>query len=59
MTVWTLLEWLAWALCAGIALWMITDMVRVSRKYDEEYLTTGVEGLDEPPILESEDGGLR
>lgn len=59
MTVWTLFEWLAWALCVGIALWMIMDMVGVSRKYDEEYLTTGVEGLDEPPLHEGEDRGLR
>lgn len=59
MTVWTLLEWLAWALCAGIALWMIVDMVRVSSEYDEEYLTTGVEGFDETPLLEGDDGGLR
>jgi hypothetical protein len=53
MTVWTLLEWLAWALSAGIALWIIADMVRVSREYDEEYLTTGVEGFDESPDVES------
>ena len=47
----------AWALCAGIALWMITDMVRVSREYDEEFLTTGVEGLDESSHVEGA-GGL-
>jgi hypothetical protein len=58
MTFWTLLEWLAWALCAGIALWLIADMVQVSRRYDEEYLTTGVEAFDEPALLE-DDGGLR
>lgn len=55
MTVWTLLEWLAWALSAGIALWIFADMVRVSREYDEEYLTTGVEGFDEAAPLEGDE----
>lgn len=60
MTVWTFLEWLAWALCAVIALWMIADMVRVSRRYSEEFLTTPVEGIDESLEFEGEkDGGLR
>lgn len=57
MTVWTLIEWLAWALSAGIALWIIADMVRVSSEYDEEYLTTGVEGFDESSHVEGA-GGL-
>ncbi len=60
MTVWNFLEWLAWTLCAIIALWMIVDVVRVSRNYDEEFLTTAVEGIDESPEFEGEnDGGLR
>jgi hypothetical protein len=56
MTVWTLLEWLAWALSAGIALWIFADLVRVSRAYDEEYLTTGVEEFDDSTHVESAGG---
>ena len=41
------LEWAAWIISAGLGLWMLTDAVRVSRQYDEEFLTTSVEGTDE------------
>jgi hypothetical protein len=41
------LEYLAWAISAGLAGWMLYDAVKVSREYDEEFLTTSVEGTDE------------
>lgn len=50
MTVWTVLEIAAWILSAVIAIWLITDIVRVSRKHGEELLTTSVdEDIDESP----------
>ncbi len=47
MTIWNVLEWAAWILSAIIAVWMITDLLRVGREYDEEFLTTSAEGTDE------------
>jgi hypothetical protein len=41
------LEYLAWAISAGLAGWMLYDAVKVSREYDEQFLTTSVEGTDE------------
>jgi hypothetical protein len=41
------LEWAAWAVSAGLGGWMLYDAVKVSRAYDEEFLTTSVEGTDE------------
>ena len=55
-----ILEIAAWVISAGLAIWMVQDAVRVSRQYDEEYLTTSVEGTDElfdPTALSS--GGAR
>lgn len=46
MTFWKLLELLAWALSAGIAGWILIDVYRVSRRYDEAFLTSPIEGLD-------------
>jgi hypothetical protein len=43
----TLLEYAAWAISAGLGGWMLIDAIKVSREYDEEYLTTSVEGTDE------------
>lgn len=43
----TLLEYAAWAISAGLGAWMLFDAIKVSREYDEEYLTTSVEGTDE------------
>ncbi|MGH3345265.1 MAG: hypothetical protein ACRDPK_20840 [Carbonactinosporaceae bacterium] len=48
MTVVDVVELLAWALSAVIAGWLLTDLVRVSRRYDEDFLTNPVEGLDLP-----------
>jgi hypothetical protein len=43
----TILEWAAWIISAVLLAWMLFDAVRVSRNYDEEFLTTSVEGTDE------------
>jgi hypothetical protein len=45
MTIWNLLEWLAWALSAVIAAWLVYDAVMTSRRYSEEFLTHTIEDL--------------
>ena len=57
MTVWDAFEWAAWIISAVIAVWMIVDLVRVSREYDEEFLTTAVEMIDETPEPRVEEEG--
>jgi hypothetical protein len=41
------LEYAAWAISFALGAWMLFDAVKVSREYDEEFLTTSVEGTDE------------
>jgi hypothetical protein len=41
------LEWAAWVISAGLGLWMVFDLLKTGRDYDEEFLTTSVEGTDE------------
>jgi hypothetical protein len=57
VSVWGALEIAAWVLSAGIALWMVADLVRVGREYDEDFLTTAVE-IDHVPA-DDEEGGVR
>lgn len=57
MSVWGALEVAAWVLSAGIALWMVVDLVRVGREYDEAFLTTAVE-IDHVPA-DDEEGRVR
>lgn len=45
----------AWVLSAVIAVWMVADVIRVSREYDEEFLTTAVE-IDDSLELTDEEG---
>jgi hypothetical protein len=55
-----ILEWAAWIISAGLGGWMLLDAFRVGRAYDEEFLTTSVEGIDE--LLEPNEvstGGAR
>jgi hypothetical protein len=40
-------EYLAWIVSALLGGWMVFDAVKVSREYDEDFLTTSVEGTDE------------
>jgi hypothetical protein len=42
-----ILEYSAWAISIGLGAWMLFDAFKVSREYDEEFLTTSVEGTDE------------
>jgi hypothetical protein len=54
------LEIAAWVISAGLGGWMLFDAIRVSREYDEEFLTTSVEGTDElfdPTVVPG--GGVR
>lgn len=37
----------AWVLVGVFAAWLLVDFVRTNRRYDEEYLTTSIEGVDE------------
>jgi hypothetical protein len=55
-----LLEIAAWVISAGLGGWMVFDAIGVSRNYDEEFLTTSVEGTDDlfDPSLVT-DGGSR
>jgi hypothetical protein len=41
------LEWAAWIVSAVLGVWMVWDMLKTGREYDEEFLTTSVEGTDE------------
>lgn len=40
-------QYLAWIISALLAVWMVRDAMKVGREYDEEFLTTSVEGIDE------------
>ena len=42
-----ILEWAAWIISAGLGIWMVYDLLKTGREYDEEFLTTSVEGTDE------------
>lgn len=44
MNLWVVAEYAAWALSAAILLWMLADMLRVDRSYDEDLLTSSREG---------------
>ena len=55
MSVWGAIELAAWVLSAVIALWMIADVIRVSREYDEEFLTTAVEIDDSLELTDEEE----
>jgi hypothetical protein len=43
----TILEWAAWIISAVLGVWMLLDARKVGQEYDEEFLTTSVEGTDE------------
>lgn len=44
MTLWTLLEYAAWALSALFAVLIVIDWIRTDSTYDEEVLTSSREG---------------
>lgn len=47
MGLWNVLEWAAWAISAGLMLWMLVDAARVGASYDERTLLSSREGVDE------------
>lgn len=47
MSVWSILEWIAWALSAIMLIWMVLDAVKVSRNYSEAQLLSSREGVDD------------
>ena len=52
----TVLEYGAWVISAGLGAWMLVAAVKVSREYDDAYLTTSVEGTDE--LLSREEAAM-
>jgi len=48
-----LLEYAAWALSAVLGLWMLFDMIRTDKTYDEELLTSSKEGeIDDALVID-------
>ncbi|HML30208.1 MAG TPA: hypothetical protein PKE16_15520 [Hyphomicrobium sp.] len=48
-----LLEYAAWALSAILGLWMLFDMIRTNRSYNEDLLTSSREGeIDETLVID-------
>lgn len=48
-----LLEYVAWGLSAVLGLWMLFDMIRTDKSYDEELLTSSREGeIDDTLIID-------
>lgn len=56
-----LLEYAAWALSAILGLWMLFDMLKIDRTYDEDLLTSSKEGeIDETLVIDpTHQGGHR
>ncbi|WP_409562947.1 hypothetical protein RLW55_17940 [Hyphomicrobium sp. B1] len=53
MNSFVLLEYAAWALSAILGLWMLFDMIRTDRSYDEELLTSSREGeIDDTLVID-------
>ncbi|HVT50597.1 MAG TPA: hypothetical protein VHE77_03445 [Dongiaceae bacterium] len=47
MGIWSILEWIAWALSALMLIWMVMDAWKVSRNYSEAQLLSSREGVDD------------
>ncbi|MET0640121.1 MAG: hypothetical protein ABWX70_09460 [Hyphomicrobium sp.] len=48
-----LLEYVAWALSAVLGLWMLFDMIKTDRSYDEDLLTSSKEGeIDDSLVID-------
>lgn len=48
-----LLEYVAWGLSAVLGLWMLFDMIRTDKSYDEELLTSSREGeIDDTLVID-------
>lgn len=60
MSVWNVIEIAAWGMSAIIAIWLIADAIRVSRDYDEDFLTTVIEIEESSEDAEiNGEGGIR
>jgi hypothetical protein len=46
-----LLEYAAWALSAILGLWMLFDMIKTNRAYNEDLLTSSKEGEIEDTLV--------
>jgi hypothetical protein len=46
-----LLEYAAWALSAVLGLWMLLDMIKTNRAYNEDLLTSSKEGEIEDTLV--------
>ncbi len=44
MNAFTLLEYAAWIISAGLGLWMLIDMVKVNSRFSEDVLLSSREG---------------
>jgi len=55
MDIWTILSYAAWVISALVLLWMVVDLIRVNREFDEDILISSREGADE--LLENKEGG--
>lgn len=47
MDFWRVFGNVAWIVSGGLLVWMLADMVRVRRHYDEDFLMSSREGVDE------------
>ncbi|MBS0252786.1 MAG: hypothetical protein JSR78_17155 [Proteobacteria bacterium] len=48
-----MLEYAAWALSAVLGLWMLLDMIKTNRTYDEDLLTSSKEGqIDDALVID-------
>lgn len=51
MNTFELLEYAAWGLSAFLGLWMLIDMLRTDRSYEEDLLTSSKEGeIEQSPV---------
>lgn len=51
MNTFELLEYAAWGLSAFLGLWMLIDMIRTDRSYEEDLLTSSKEGeIEQAPV---------
>jgi hypothetical protein len=55
MTIWDIMTYAAWGISGLLLLWMLADMIRVDREYEEDLLMSSREGVDE--LIEH--GGLK
>ena len=51
MNVFRLLEWASWIVSAGLALWLVTDLLRTNSRYSEETLMSSREGEIEDELV--------